>query len=103
MDRLSSFRGAVLLGAVTALSGLSSTDAAAQKVDFSGKRIELLVPFPPGGGSDVYSRTLAPFLEKHLPGKPTIVVRNVPGGGSITGANQFHTRAKPDGLHALVF
>jgi tripartite-type tricarboxylate transporter receptor subunit TctC len=102
MDRLSSFRGAVLLGAVTALSGLSSTDAAAQKVDFSGKRIELLVPFPPGGGSDVYSRTIAPFLEKHLPGHPTIVVRNVPGGGSITGANQFHTRAKPDGLHALV-
>lgn len=75
---------------------------AAQKVDFAGKRIELIVPFPPGGGSDVYSRALAPFLEKHLPGKPTILVRNIPGGGSITGANQYHTRAKPDGLTALV-
>jgi len=76
--------------------------AVAQKVDFAGKRIEMIVPFPPGGGSDVYSRALAPFLENHLPGKPTIVIRNVPGGGSITGANQFNARAKPDGLHVLV-
>jgi tripartite-type tricarboxylate transporter receptor subunit TctC len=102
MDRLSSFRSAALLGAIAALAGLPLTEAAAQKVDFSGKRIEMIVPFPPGGGSDVYSRALAPFLEKHLPGNPTIVIRNVPGGGSITGANQYHARAKPDGLHVLV-
>ena len=75
---------------------------AAEKVDFSGKRIEMIVPFPPGGGSDVYSRALAPFLEKYLPGQPTILIRNVPGGGSITGANQFASRAKPDGMHVLV-
>jgi tripartite-type tricarboxylate transporter receptor subunit TctC len=81
---------------------LTAAEAAAQKVDFAGKRIELIVPFPPGGGSDVYSRALAPFLEKHLPGNPTIIIRNVPGGGSITGANQFNARAKPDGLHVLV-
>ena len=37
----------------------------------------------------------------NLPGKPVIVVKNVPGGGSITGANQFAERAKPDGLTIL--
>lgn len=82
--------------------GLPSIEAAAQKVDFAGKRIEMIVPFNPGGGSDVYSRALAPFFEKYLPGNPTIVVRNVPGGGSITGANQFHNRAKPDGTFVLI-
>ncbi|MCI3951862.1 MAG: Tripartite tricarboxylate transporter family receptor [Burkholderiales bacterium] len=102
MNRLSSFRVAALFCALVAFSGLAFTDAAAQKVDFAGKRIEMLVPFNPGGGSDVYSRALAPFFEKYLPGNPTIIVRNVPGGGSITGANQFHNRAKPDGLHVLI-
>jgi tripartite-type tricarboxylate transporter receptor subunit TctC len=100
MDRLSPFRIAIAL-VVTAIC-LPAMAAAAQKVDFTGKRIEMVVPFNPGGGSDVYSRALAPFLEKYLPGNPTILVRNVPGGGSITGANQFHNRAKPDGTHVLI-
>jgi tripartite-type tricarboxylate transporter receptor subunit TctC len=95
-------RGGAFLAAAASLAGMPVSVAVAQKADFSGKRIEMIVPFQPGGGSDVYSRALAPFFEKHLPGKPTIIVRNVPGGGSITGANQFHSRAKPDGLHALV-
>jgi tripartite-type tricarboxylate transporter receptor subunit TctC len=94
-------RGGAFLAAA-ALAGMPVLDAGAQKADFSGKRIEMVVPFPPGGGSDVYSRALAPFFEKHLPGNPTIIIRNVPGGGSITGANQFNSRAKPDGLHVLV-
>src|SRR5688500_12722109 len=93
---------AACIGLVAALAGPSSMEALAQKVDFTGKRIEMLVPFNPGGGSDVYSRALAPFFEKYLPGNPTLLIRNVPGGGSITGANQFNARAKPDGLHVLV-
>jgi tripartite-type tricarboxylate transporter receptor subunit TctC len=95
-------RGGAFLAAAAALAGMPVMDAGAQKVDFAGKRIEMVVPFPPGGGSDVYSRALAPFFEKYLPGNPTIAVRNVPGGGSITGSNQFHSRAKPDGLHVFV-
>jgi hypothetical protein len=75
---------------------------AADGVSFSGKRIEMVVPFSPGGGSDIYARALAPFLEKHLPGQPTIVVRNIPGAGGIPGANQFAARAKPDGTEAIV-
>lgn len=93
---------AARIGILAGLAGLPLMEAAAQKVDFAGKRVEFVVPFPPGGGSDVYIRALAPFLEKHLPGSPTLIIRNVPGGGSITGANQFNARAKPDGLHVLV-
>ena len=102
MRTLNPARGFACMGIVAGLVAGAPVEAAAQKIDFSGKRIEMIVPFPPGGGSDVYSRALAPFLEKHLPGNPTIAIRNVPGGGSITGANQFNSRAKPDGLHVLV-
>lgn len=95
-------RSLACLSVATGLAGFASTQAMAEAVSFKGKRIEMIVPFAPGGGSDVYSRAFAPFLEKHLPGNPTILVRNVPGGGSIPGANQFQDRAKPDGLHAIV-
>jgi tripartite-type tricarboxylate transporter receptor subunit TctC len=90
-----------VLGALCAFA-LAAETAQAQKASFAGQRVELLVPFAPGGGTDVYARAIAPFLEKHLPGRPTVLVRNVPGGGSITGANQFEARAKPDGLNAIV-
>lgn len=75
--------------------------AHAEAVDFSKKTIEFVVPFGVGGGSDTWARFNAPYLAKYLPGKPTVVVKNVPGGGSITGANQFASRAKSDGLSLL--
>jgi tripartite-type tricarboxylate transporter receptor subunit TctC len=75
--------------------------AAPRAADFSGKTIEFVIPFPTAGGSDVWARFFAPFLAEALPGKPTVVVKNVPGGGSITGTNQFVQRAKPDGLSII--
>ncbi|HET7298220.1 MAG TPA: tripartite tricarboxylate transporter substrate-binding protein [Burkholderiales bacterium] len=74
---------------------------AVRSADFGGKTIEFVIPFPTAGGSDVWARFFAPFLQEALPGKPTVVVKNVPGGGSITGTNQFVQRAKPDGLSIL--
>jgi tripartite-type tricarboxylate transporter receptor subunit TctC len=94
-------RAALLSVVVAGTFGIAAAAGAAGKVDFSGKRIEVIVPFAPGGGTDVYIRALAPHLERHLPGHPTIIVRNIPGGGSIPGADQFEARAKPDGLHAI--
>ena len=69
--------------------------------DFSNKRIEWIIPFKEGGGSDTWARYYAPMLAKNLPGEPVIAVKNVPGGGSTTGANQFQSRAKPNGLTVL--
>ena len=73
----------------------------AQRVDFSGEIIDLIIPFKEGGGSDTWGRFNAPFLSRYLPGQPTVVVRNVPGGNSIAGANRFASRARPDGLSLL--
>ncbi len=68
---------------------------------FSNKTIELVVPFQKGGGGDIWARLMAPILPKYLPGNPKISVSNVPGGGSIKAANEFASRAKPDGLTIL--
>lgn len=81
--------------------GLSSAPVRAQSVDFSGKRIELMIPFSEGGGTDTWGRFWAPYFSIFLPGKPTVVVKNVPGGGSTSGANQFQARAKGNGLSAI--
>jgi tripartite-type tricarboxylate transporter receptor subunit TctC len=72
--------------------------AFAQSADFAGKTIEWVIPFAEGGGSDVWARFFAPYLARYLPGKPNVIIRNAPGGGSITGTNDFVARARPDGL-----
>ncbi len=89
-----------ILCAALALAG-TSLPGVAPAADFSGKTIEWTIPFTTGGGSDVWARFFAPLIAAELPGKPTIVVKNVGGGGSITGTNQFATRARPDGLSIL--
>ncbi|MBL6841057.1 tricarboxylate transporter [bacterium] len=67
-------------------------------VDFSGKTVEWLIPFSPGGGSDKWSRFYAPMLSKALPGNPNVVVNNCPGGGGTTCTNKFSTMKNGDGL-----
>ena len=85
--------------AAGALVGAAPSPAAA--VDFSGQQIEWIIPFSVGGGSDEWARFFAPLLGDALPGKPTVIVKNMPGGGSTTGTNTFAQRAKPDGLTIL--
>lgn len=87
------------LAATAAVLGIFATSAvAAGKVDFSGKTVEFIVPYTEGGGTDVYARLFTPFLKKYLPGNPNVVIKNLPGGGSVMGSNRFEASAKPDGL-----
>lgn len=68
---------------------------------YAGKTIDWIIPFKEGGGGDTWARFNAPFFTKHIAGNPVIVVNNIPGGGSIKGANLFASRVKPDGLMIL--
>src|SRR5256885_5950850 len=72
--------------------------AAAAQPNFSGKTITLVVGYKPGGGYDATARMLARHLPNHIPGKPTVIVQNMPGGNSIIAANHIYNVAKPDGL-----
>jgi tripartite-type tricarboxylate transporter receptor subunit TctC len=60
------------------------------------KDISFVVPFKPGGGFDIQSRTLAPFLEKFLPNNVNVVIKNVTGAGGKAGIMEI-ARSKPDG------
>ncbi len=83
----------------------ASSDVRADTVaDFyKGKTIALVVGFPPGGGYDTYTRTLARHFGRFVPGNPNVVASNMPGAGSLTAANYTYNRAAPDGLFLAMF
>lgn len=82
--------------------GLSlSVGVANADVDFSGQTITIVVPFGEGGGTSQVFGFFRPYLEEYLPGNPLVQLLNVPGGGSIRGANQFHNNQNPDGTYLL--
>lgn len=72
--------------------------ANAQSDFFKGKQIKIVVGASAGAASDLYARVVATHLPKQIPGRPEIIVQNMPGGGSLTAANYVYSVAKPDGL-----
>ena len=93
------FAGATAL-AIASLA--SSTLAGAQGGDFyAGKRLTVIVGLEAGGTVDTLARAFSGVLKKHIPGNPTIVVQNMPGGGGSSATNYLHERAAPDGQTIL--
>ena len=86
-----------MAGAV--LAGLACGTASAQGVEgfYRGRTIDLVVGYPPGGSNDLYARSLANRMGAHIPGNPSIVVRNMPGAGSFLAANHIYGNAPKDG------
>ncbi len=68
---------------------------------FKNKTIQWVIPFKEGGGGDTWARYNAPYFTDNIEGNPTIIVSNIPGGGSIKGANYFADNVKPDGIMIL--
>ena len=65
---------------------------------YEGKTIKVVVGFTSGGFYDRWSRLLARYVPNYLPGKPEMVVQNMPGAGGLIAANHVYGVAKPDGL-----
>jgi tripartite-type tricarboxylate transporter receptor subunit TctC len=64
---------------------------------YRGKTIRIVVGFAPGGGFDTYGRLIAKYLSKYVPGRPTVIVENVPGAASMVAANQVYKTLPKDG------
>jgi tripartite-type tricarboxylate transporter receptor subunit TctC len=77
---------------------VAAVSAGAQSKFFEGKTVRVVVGFSAGGGYDTYARAIARHLGRHIPGKPTVIVENMPGAGSLIAANYLAKLAKPDGL-----
>jgi tripartite-type tricarboxylate transporter receptor subunit TctC len=88
-----------LLAAFLFLSIPGKSQAASGDQDFyKGKTIRVIVGFAAGGGFDVYARTIARHMPKHLPGNPSMIVDNMTGAGSRLAANYLYKASAPDGL-----
>ena len=77
-------------------SAPSTADAVADF--YTGKTVNIVIGSEPGGTYDLYGRTLARHLGKYLPGKPMVIVQNLPGAGSYLAARRVFSIAPQDGL-----
>jgi tripartite-type tricarboxylate transporter receptor subunit TctC len=84
--------------AVLALLAVAPAHAQGVADFYRGKNVSLAISFSPGGGYDLYARTLARHMGKHIPGNPQIVPQNMPGAGGLRVAQFFHQAAPKDGL-----
>src|SRR5262245_49485741 len=86
-------------GAALMTSAAAPFRGAAQSVaDFyRGTQVRMIIRASPGGNSDQYSRLLARYMGRYLPGNPTFVPVNMPGGGGLTALNYVANVAPRDG------
>jgi tripartite-type tricarboxylate transporter receptor subunit TctC len=83
---------------ITGVLFIAAAAGAADVEYYHGKTVRVIVGLSAGGGFDVYARTMARHMGKHIPGIPSFVVENMPGAGSMISANHVYKVAKPDGL-----
>jgi tripartite-type tricarboxylate transporter receptor subunit TctC len=94
--RLHSLR--LLLGLVALATGLMAAQAQPAEEFFRNKKeLNIITSSSPGGGYDQYSRLVARYMSKYLPGNPNIIVQNMPGAGSLRAANYLYNVAPKDG------
>ena len=85
----------ILMLGVAAAGTPSAADSIADF--YSGKRMQMIIRDTAGSGYDLYARLLARHIVRHIPGNPTIVSVNMPGGGGIVAANYVANVAPRDG------
>jgi len=87
----------VIRGALLLLVALLMPASAQENDFYRGKTITIIIPIGPGGAYDAYARILSRHLGKHIPGNPTIIARNMPGGGGVIASNYLYSVAPQDG------
>jgi len=83
--------------ALVAFPGVLPARADAVADFYKGKIFEIHVGFAAGGGYDSYARFLARHIGRHIPGTPKVIVRNRPGGATLTLANALYAKGPMDG------
>src|SRR3989442_526471 len=98
--RVMRLREMLLMGVVAGLAAVTPLAGTAAAQQYPTRPVEVVVPFVPGGGSDLIARATADYLGKKW-GQPILVV-NKPGGGGVIGARAALKEARPDGYTVLV-
>jgi tripartite-type tricarboxylate transporter receptor subunit TctC len=94
-----SVRGGFAIPVIAVAACLTAQAQAQPSVEqfYKGKSIDLIIGYPPAGSNDTYARALARHLGKHIPGRPTVITKNMPGAGSFLAVNHVYTVAPKDG------
>jgi tripartite-type tricarboxylate transporter receptor subunit TctC len=74
-----------------------ATSASAESELLAGKSVQMIIGFGPGGGYDLWGRTVARHIGRHLPGNPSVIAQNMPGAGSFRAASHIYNTAPRDG------
>jgi len=86
-----------LAAAAAAVAFVTVAQAQSPADFYKGRNVDLYVGYSVGGGYDLYARVLARHIGRHIPGNPTIVVKNMEGAGSLRLANWLYRVAPKDG------
>src|SRR3954469_2713971 len=95
--------GFMCAGALCAAFALYPMPSPAQTNFYAGKTITLAVGATAGGGYDLYARAIAPILSAHIPGKPAVIVKNMPGAGGLASVRHLDAGAPQDGTVIATF
>jgi tripartite-type tricarboxylate transporter receptor subunit TctC len=89
--------GAFLLPILISVTLVTAAPAASVEDFYKGKTIQFIVGGSAGGGYDTYTRLIARYFAQYVPGKPSIVVQNMPGAAMLIAANYTFNSAPRDG------
>ena len=96
--------------ACVSLCAMIAPSAAQDAAEFyKGKTVTVFTPDPSGGGYDAYGRLVANFIGAHIPGKPSVIVQNMPGANGLIEVNHVYNNAAKDGTvmaitqHGMLF
>jgi tripartite-type tricarboxylate transporter receptor subunit TctC len=87
----------VLAALLTLCVGVSAAGADAVEDFYKGKTVTIVTSTGVGGPFDLTARALAKHMSRYIPGRPTMIVRNMPGGGHVLATNFMAQQAEKDG------
>ncbi|MGH6769761.1 MAG: Bug family tripartite tricarboxylate transporter substrate binding protein [Xanthobacteraceae bacterium] len=92
-----SLRSTAALASIVAIASCAVAKADPIADFYKGKTVTIVASSSAGGPIDLACRTVARHISKHIPGNPTVVVRNMPGGGHVLMTNYMYNQAPKDG------
>jgi tripartite-type tricarboxylate transporter receptor subunit TctC len=97
------FRAFALVVLTCSLALGTGPSAAEPVADFyRGKTVSLIVGYSAGGGADLWARFIARHLGRHIPGNPSVIVQNMPGGSGLAAVNYVYNTTPQDGTRIIL-
>ena len=93
--KIAGLKWLVVLASLVCLSVGAQAETPAEF--YQGKTVTIYVGFGPGGGYDAYAELLAMNIRRHIPGEPAVIVKHMPGAGSLVLMNHLFNVAPRDG------